>query len=256
MLQDLRKVFLLLIFCHSVWMLQSIHTSNVKAGTVIISDSILVAMVVIRVINWCLSSSQNLKMQPRNLSAEFCMSSLGASRLTCVVLLPLRSSLHLVPVFSHPATRFQVQGNVCFFLKSMWAAKPWDCYVIKLLLAGRRAKRRGFFSFSLPGSPPPPSLSVCHLFPHRHRFCLEGWGRSVLCTGWIVVSLFLPQMVCVFRRTFEFTKALCGWLLSQVKNPPFSLRKKQSISSTPWFPYDLHSEGDFTVCPWIICLQE
>lgn len=195
-------------------------------------------------------------MQPRNLSAEFCMSSLGASRLTCVVLLPQRSSLHLVPVFSHPATRFQVQGNVCFFLKSMWAAKPWDCYVIKLLLAGRRAKRRGFFSFSLPGSPPPPSLSVCHLFPHRHRFCLEGWGHSVLCTGWIVVSLFLPQMVCVFRRTFEFTKALCGWLLSQVKNPPFSLRKKQSISSSPWFPYDLHSEGDFTVCPWIICLQE
>lgn len=165
-------------------------------------------------------------MQPRNLSAEFCMLSLAASRLTRVVLLPLRSSLHLVPDFSHPATRFQVQGNVCFFLKSMWAAKPWDCYVIKLLLAGRGAKRRGFFSFSLPGSPPPPSLSVCHLFPHRHRFCLEGWGHSVLCTGWIVVRLFLPRMVCVFRRAFEFNKSFVWMAIVTSKKPSFLFEEK------------------------------
>lgn len=55
--------------------------------------------------------------------------------------------------------RFQGQGGVCFFLKSMWAAKLWDCYVIKLLLAGREAKRGGFFSHSLPGCLP-PSFSV------------------------------------------------------------------------------------------------
>ena len=83
--------------------------------------------------------------------------------------------------------RFQVQGDVCFFLKSMWAAKLWDCYVIKLLLAGREEKRRRVFFLTFCLSV--VLLCFLSLSPHGHWFPLcflfyfFKWGGCVCVCG-------------------------------------------------------------------------
>lgn len=79
-----------------------------------------------------------------------------------LLLLLLLISLHVIQDFSH--MRLQVHGNVCFFLKSMWAAKPCECYVTKLLLSGRSGARN-LFTVSFLGSPL-SSLSLS-LFPEK-----------------------------------------------------------------------------------------
>ena len=91
-----------------------------------------------------------------------------------LLLLLLLTSLHVIQVFSH--MRLQVHGNVCFFLKSMWAAKPWECYVTKLLLSGRSGATKPFHCLFLWFA---SFVSFSVTFFSR-RFCLSCGGLHML----------------------------------------------------------------------------